>query len=56
MSMMEEMSFFFGLQVIRKPGSILICQSKYIKNLLKKYGMEEAATAKTLMPTVVKLN
>ena len=56
MSMMGELSFFLGLQVIQKPDGIFICQSKYIKDLLKKYGMEEASTAKTPMPTAVKLD
>ena len=56
MSMMGELSFFLGLQVIQKPDGIFICQSKYIKDLLKKYGMEEASPAKTPMPTAVKLD
>lgn len=51
MSMMGELSYFLGLH-----DEIFICQSKYIKNLLKKYRIKEASPAKALMPTEVKLD
>ena len=56
MSMMGELSFFLGLQVYQKQSGIFICQSKYIKDLLKKYQMEDSSTAKTPMPTATKLD
>ena len=56
MSMMGELSFFLGLQVHHKIDGIFICQSKYIRDLLKKYHLEDSAPAKTPMPTVVKLD
>ncbi|KAK1365049.1 hypothetical protein POM88_040610 [Heracleum sosnowskyi] len=56
MSMMGELSFFLGLQVYQKQDGIFICQSKYIKDLLKKYQMEDSSTAKTPMPTATKLD
>ena len=56
MSMMGELTFFLGLQVHQKIDRIFICQSKYIRDLLKKYHMEDSAPAKTPMPTAVKLD
>ena len=37
MSLMGELKFFVGLQIIQEPEEIFINQSKYIKDLLKKY-------------------
>ena len=56
MRMMGELTFFLGLQVHRKIDGIFICQSKYIRDLLKKYHIEDLAPAKTPMPTFVKLD
>ncbi|KAJ9566619.1 LOW QUALITY PROTEIN: hypothetical protein OSB04_002585 [Centaurea solstitialis] len=38
-SMLRELSFFLGLQVLKKPNGILINQSKYIGDLLKCFHM-----------------
>ncbi|GJR00234.1 putative ribonuclease H-like domain-containing protein [Tanacetum coccineum] len=40
MSLMGEMTFFLGLQVNQSPCGIFINQSKYVLEILKKYGME----------------
>nr|GEX56231.1 hypothetical protein [Tanacetum cinerariifolium] len=40
MSMMKEMMFFLGLQVNQSPCGIFINQSKYMLEILNKYGME----------------
>nr|GEV39746.1 putative ribonuclease H-like domain-containing protein [Tanacetum cinerariifolium] len=40
MSMMGEMTFFLGLQVNQSPYGIFINQSKYVLEILNKYGME----------------
>nr|GFC49199.1 uncharacterized mitochondrial protein AtMg00810-like [Tanacetum cinerariifolium] len=40
MSMMGEMTFFLGLRVNQSPCDIFINQSKYVLEILKKYGME----------------
>ncbi|GKB76289.1 retrovirus-related pol polyprotein from transposon TNT 1-94 [Tanacetum coccineum] len=40
MSMIGEMTFFFGLQVNQSPCGIFINQSNYVLEILKKYGME----------------
>nr|GEZ00346.1 hypothetical protein [Tanacetum cinerariifolium] len=39
MSMMREMTFFLGLQVNQSPSGIFINQSKYVHEILKKYGL-----------------
>ncbi|KAJ9544731.1 hypothetical protein OSB04_024438 [Centaurea solstitialis] len=49
MSMLRELSFFLGLQVLQKPEGILINQSKYIGDLLKRFHMDKSSVAKTLM-------
>ena len=51
MSMMGELTYFLGLQVSQRNDGIFICQSKYLRDLLKKYGLEDASTAKTPMAT-----
>ncbi|GKA55772.1 retrovirus-related pol polyprotein from transposon TNT 1-94 [Tanacetum coccineum] len=40
MSMMGKMMFFLGLQVNQSPCGVFINQSKYVLEILKKYGME----------------
>ena len=55
-SMMGELAFFPGLQVHQKIDGIFICKSKYIRDLLQKYHIEDLAPAKTPMPTVVELD
>nr|GEZ43511.1 retrovirus-related Pol polyprotein from transposon TNT 1-94 [Tanacetum cinerariifolium] len=39
MSMMWEMTFFLGLQVNQSPSGIFINKSKYVHEMLKKYGL-----------------
>ena len=56
MSMMGELTYFLGLQVSQRNDGIFICQSKYLRDLLKKYGLEDASTAKTPMATATKLD
>nr|GEX42562.1 hypothetical protein [Tanacetum cinerariifolium] len=55
MSMMEEMKFFLGLQVNQFSNGIFINQSKYILDLLKRYGMENCDTVLTPMVEQAKL-
>ncbi|KAJ9565746.1 hypothetical protein OSB04_001712 [Centaurea solstitialis] len=43
MSMLRELSFFLGLQVLQKPDGILINQSKYIGDLLKRFHMDTSS-------------
>ena len=56
MSMMGELTYFLGLQVSQRNDGIFICQSKYRRDSLKKYGLEDASTAKTPMATATKLD
>ncbi|KAJ9553579.1 hypothetical protein OSB04_017624 [Centaurea solstitialis] len=45
MSSMGELTFFLGLQVKQKEGGILINQSKYVKDMLTKFGFLDAKSA-----------
>ena len=42
MSMMGELNFFLGLQIKQTSNGTLIHQQKYIKELLKKFGMNSS--------------
>nr|GEW34663.1 hypothetical protein [Tanacetum cinerariifolium] len=55
MSMMGEMKFFLGLQVNQFSKGIFINQSKYILDILKRFGMEICDTVPTLMVEQAKL-
>nr|GEV46061.1 copia protein [Tanacetum cinerariifolium] len=56
MSMMGEMTFFLGLQVNQPPCGIFINQSKYVLEILKKYGMESCDPVGTPMEIKDKLD
>nr|GEW34691.1 hypothetical protein [Tanacetum cinerariifolium] len=55
MSMMGEMKFFLGLQVNQFSNRIFINQSKYILDILKRFGMENYDTVPTPMVEQAKL-
>nr|GEV18298.1 hypothetical protein [Tanacetum cinerariifolium] len=56
MSMMGEMTCFLGLQVNQSPCGIFINQSKYVLEILNKYGMESCDPVGTLMEIKDKLD
>nr|GEW79005.1 hypothetical protein [Tanacetum cinerariifolium] len=56
MSIMGEMSFFLGLQVNQSPCGIFINQSKYVLEILNKYGMESCDPVGTPMEIKDKLD
>nr|GEW76969.1 uncharacterized mitochondrial protein AtMg00810-like [Tanacetum cinerariifolium] len=56
MSMMGVMTFFLGLQGNQSPCGIFINQSKYVLEILKKYGMESCDPAGTPMEIKDKLD
>ena len=56
MSMLGELNFFLGRQISQLNDGIFISQSKYIKEMLKKFGMEDCKTVSTLMITCCKLS
>ena len=51
MSMFGEVKFFVSLQVYQIKFGISITQSKYIKDILKSFGMEESRPIRTTMST-----
>ena len=55
MSMMGELNFFLGLQIKQLEDGIFFNQSKYIKEMLKKFGLEDSKPMKTSMSTELKL-
>ena len=46
MSMMRELIFFLGLQIKQTSKGIYIHQTKYVKELLKKFNMDNAKEMK----------
>nr|GEX33779.1 retrovirus-related Pol polyprotein from transposon TNT 1-94 [Tanacetum cinerariifolium] len=56
MSMMREMTFFLGLQINQSPCGIFRNQSKYVLEILKKYGMESCDPVGTPMEIKDKLD
>ena len=55
MSMIGELTLFLGLQICQQDSAIFLSQSKYPKNLVKKFGLESASSVKTPMSPNVKL-
>ncbi|GJZ59065.1 retrovirus-related pol polyprotein from transposon TNT 1-94 [Tanacetum coccineum] len=55
MSMMGELIFFLGLQIKQLDDGIFFNQSKYIKEMLKKFGLKDSKPMKTPMSTETKL-
>ncbi|GKB80133.1 retrovirus-related pol polyprotein from transposon TNT 1-94 [Tanacetum coccineum] len=55
MSMMGELNFFLGLQIKQMEDGIFFNQCKYIKEMLKKFGLEESKPMKTPMSSDTKL-
>ncbi|GJW38026.1 retrovirus-related pol polyprotein from transposon TNT 1-94 [Tanacetum coccineum] len=55
MSMMGKLNFFLGLQIKQMEDGIFFNQSKYIKEMLKKFGLEDSKPMKTPMSFDTKL-
>jgi hypothetical protein len=56
MSLVGELTYFLGLQVKQMEDTIFISQSKYAKNIVKKFGMENANHKRTPAATDLKLS
>ena len=56
MSMVEELTFFLGLQVKQKKEDIFVSQEKYTRNIVKKFGLYSKKHASTLVSSSAKLN
>ncbi|RVW40841.1 hypothetical protein CK203_102592 [Vitis vinifera] len=54
MSMIGELNFFLGLKQLKK--GTFINQTKYIRDLLKRFNMEEAKTMKTPTSSSIELD
>ena len=55
MSLLGELSFFLGLQICQINQGIFISQTKYIREMLKRFGMEYCKPVTTSMQTSCKL-
>ena len=55
MSMMGELNFFLGLQIKQTSNSTMIHQQKYVKELLKRFGMESTKPIDTLISPSTRL-
>ena len=56
MSMFGEIKYFVGLQVHQLKHGIFVTQSKYIKEILKAFGLEDSKPVNTPMATGHKLS
>ena len=56
MSMIGELTFFLGLQISQDSTGIFISQSKYLKDMLHKFGMKDNSPVCTPMVTGCKLS
>jgi hypothetical protein len=56
MSMIGELSYFLGLQVKQSSAGIFISQEKYLKEILKKFQMEDSSIVSTPMVVGCKLS
>lgn len=56
MSMIGEMKFFLGLQIFQNKEGMFISRTKYLKDLLKRFGLENCKPVGTPMVTGHKLS
>jgi hypothetical protein len=56
MSMMEELTFFLGIQVKQMKQGTFVHQAKYTKNLIRKFAMADARPVSTPMSTMTALD
>lgn len=56
MSMLGELSYFLGLQISQQEKGIFISQTKYVKDMLKKFQMEDNKPVSTPMVIGCKLS
>ena len=56
MSLLGELRFFLGLQISQQENGIFISQSKYIKEMLKRFQMEDCKPVSTPMITGCRLS
>jgi hypothetical protein len=56
MSMIGELTFFLGIQVKQMKQGTFVQQAKYMKDLMKKFNMDELKSVSTPMSTAVSLD
>ena len=56
MSMMRKLNFFLGLQIKQLKEGTFINQAKYMRDLLKKFNLEEVKAKSTPMGSSIKLD
>jgi hypothetical protein len=56
MSLLGELSFFMGLQIRQRNQRIFIFQTKYIREMIKRFRMEDFKPVITPMQTSCKLS
>ena len=56
MSMMGELNYFLGLQIKQSKEGIFLNQSKYIRDLLNRFGMKYSKATSTPMSPTIKLD
>jgi hypothetical protein len=56
MALLGELSFFLGLQICQSNQGIFISQTKYIKEMIKRFGMEDCKPVITPMQTSCKFS
>jgi len=56
MSMIGELNYFLGLEVKQTTKGIFISQSKYVKDLVKRFGLNRKSRGRTPMSTNVKIS
>eukprot|EP00253_Pinus_taeda_P034503 PITA_34503 len=56
MSLLGELTYFLCLQIQKNKGGIFLSQTKYLRHILKKYGMEDSKLVCTPMVTGCSLN
>ena len=56
MSLLGELSFLLGFQIRQRNQGIFISQTKYIREMIKRFGMEDCKPITTHMQTNCKLN
>ena len=56
MSLLGELTYFLGLQISQQEKGIFICQANYIKEMLKKFKMEDSKPIPTPMVIGCKLS
>ncbi|XP_031099802.1 uncharacterized protein LOC116004000 [Ipomoea triloba] len=56
MSMVGELSYFLGLQVKKSENGIFVSQSKYARNLVKRFRMNESKVVRTPVPTTERIS